>query len=169
MTKSFTTANILSCCLIVFVCFCCEQKEKPQCVLPKNALDTVSIDSAYVSINRYSELAKKHFGKVPIVSYTIPGIDLLQAMGYSLPKVNSITRDTLAVRVYLGVSADSTFKLFISAVRGASFCKNEPGVDVPLYKKKRFSDDISGEGYVLDFTMPCPATCGNSIFHNTND
>lgn len=143
----------------------CSTKEPTRCEKPKNQLDTVSVEVANIAINRYYNVAKKSLGKVPIVSYTIPGIDLLQAMGYPLPKEASAARDTLAVRVYLGLRADSTFSLFVTAVRGASFCNNIPGKDVPLYPRRKGVEEISGSGYVLDFTMPCPATCGNSLFY----
>lgn len=165
MKKLIRLSQAMMVMLLAIIFTRCTTKEATRCEKPKNQLDTVSVEVANVAINRYYDVAKKSLGKVPIVSYTIPGIDLLQAMGYPLPKEASAARDTLAVRVYLGLSADSTFSLFVTAVRGASFCNNKPGRDLPLYPKKKGAEEISGSGYVLDFTMPCPATCGNSLFY----
>ena len=102
---------------------------------------------------------------VPIKAFTIHAADLLEAMG--LPP-NVQCTDSLKysyARIYLGLSAENEFKLYMTPVIDAKLSKNKGGKDV--IRKGPYEGDVNGVttgevangSYVMDFTSPCPKTC----------
>jgi hypothetical protein len=102
---------------------------------------------------------------VPIKAFTIHAADLLEAMG--LPPSVQCT-DSLKysyARIYLGLSAENEFKLYMTPVVDAKLSQNIGGKDV--IRKGPYEGDVNGVttgevangSYVMDFTSPCPKTC----------
>ncbi len=117
----------------------------------------VSFTKAKENITRYDDISKEIFTKTPVKAWTIRSVDLLEAMG--MPVENPIQAKFKHVRMYLGLSQDSTFKLYLTPVEGAKLSSKPPiaGKDVILSGEY---DGLGDDGeYMLDFTSPCPTTC----------
>jgi hypothetical protein len=97
--------------------------------------------------------------------FTVRSVDLLEAMG--LAKDTKVKYDN--VRVYLGLSTVNflkEYKLFLTPVDGADLdsIPVNPGKDHILKRKIKNASGLDlEEGYVMDFAMPCPATCPDDI------
>lgn len=166
--------------IVVFVLAACSGNYKPEAV----EADSPVSDTAYFALDlevakRYTEnfrnATKTLFEKclkqdtVPISSYTIRSVDLLEAMGVS--KNTKVKYDY--VRVYLGMDETSQFRILLTPVVGADFKAGKAGKDIILSGPHRGNifgsgvDQASDGEYVLDFNMPCPNTCdeGSELNH----
>jgi hypothetical protein len=120
-------------------------------------LYAVPLDTAMKDIQYYDTVSKEILKVIPIQSFTIRSVDLVEAMG--LPPSAVKKAPFKYVRVYLGMNSKNQFKLYLTPVVGADLNANPPvaGRDSILVGKY---DGLGNSGaYMLDFTAPCPTTC----------
>ena len=122
-------------------------------------LYAVPIEIVTKNIKHYDTVARKALGTVPIQSFTIRSVDLLEAMG--MPVADTTEAVFKYVRIYLGMNKKNDFKLYLTPVVGANLNVKPPiaGRDSILHGKFK---GLGGSGdYMLDFTQSCPNTCPN--------
>jgi hypothetical protein len=130
----------------------------------------VRADSAQAEMDSFASLCKHVLDTLPVKGYTIRAEDLFAAMGMPARFVDSAQFPH--IRVYIGFTKDSTFKLFILPVDGANlsgrdktkwvggrdmFLNDTGGIlrDVPKSK-------LTDSEYVVDLNAPCPNTCSTN-------
>jgi uncharacterized membrane protein (UPF0182 family) len=116
----------------------------------------VPLDTAMKNVHRYDSISQKYLKEIPVKSFTIRSVDLLEAMG--MPVTDTKFKH---VRVYLGLNDGNDFKIYLTPVVHADLSANPPraGKDHILSGKYH---GLGGSGpYMLDFAQPCPNTCPN--------
>jgi hypothetical protein len=119
----------------------------------------VPLDTAMSNVHYYDSVSQRYLKTIPIKSFTIRSVDLLEAMGM---KPSDIKKAPFKyVRVYLGMNKKDEFKIYLTPVVGANLSANPPiaGRDSILSGNYK---GLGGSGpYMLDFAQPCPKTCPN--------
>jgi hypothetical protein len=116
----------------------------------------VPLDTAAKNVHHYDSISQKYLKEIPVKSFTIRSVDLLEAMG--MPITDTKFKH---VRIYLGLNDGNDFKIYLTPVVGANLSANPPiaGKDHILTGKYH---GLGGSGpYMLDFAQPCPKTCPN--------
>jgi hypothetical protein len=124
------------------------------------SLHTVSKDTAIKCIAHLNQTWDAIFGVAtgcPIKAFTVSAADLLAAMG-----LDSSTHCSYPnIRVYLGLTADSAFKLYIVAadsLPGCPYGGPDHLFDV-VGKEAAINPTPEGGKWVMDLNAPCPFTC----------
>lgn len=151
---------------ISFTCCQSPTPAQPEPAAERTAIYAVPYDTFKTDTARYNQIIRAVFnGNDPIKAFTIRSSDLTQVMGMPQGSVGKAAFKD--VRFYMGLTADSTFKLYLVPVVDAKLNAGKGGYDSIPYGKFEgnpfnTSQQIVAvqEGqYVYDFTAPCPTTC----------
>ncbi len=139
-----------------------DQSDPFECIVTPE--DAVPFGKAMIDIENYEKYLKENNLDSNFVrAFTKSSIDFIEGLGLAIDENAKV--QFKHVRFYLGLNDSMEFKLYLTPVVGANLRKEKgsirAGKDHILCRSITAVTDkqVSQEGYMLDFSMPCPKTC----------